>query len=108
MNEYPLTNEPNILVSNAEVLPYNDILIYRNTEYAIVDQLKSSRSNTPPDFMQPFIEVMQLHYSKTQPSILTTLTHLYQKYNCKDVTLSIKLYDSIVKTRFSELITSLI
>ena len=109
LNEYPLTNEPGIRISDKQVLPYNDILTYRNTEYAVVQQLKLlQRAEPPPDFMQPFTAVMQSHFAKTRENLIQRLIQLQQKYNGADVSLRIKLYDSNLQTRFADVLASLI
>lgn len=108
LNEYPLTNEPGILAQNKQVLPYNDILMYKNMTYSIVQQLHMARTEPVPDYMQPFSTVMNAHFDQVYTTLIQRIHQMQEKYKNTETTIGIKLYNLRVDMRFDDLSASIL
>ena len=104
LNENPLTNEPGISEENEQVIPYNEIITFRNLESSIYDTLSILINNNDSKHLDDFLVFKSIiidMFNKNYNDILKKIED--NKEVKKDLTINIyNMFCSIDYTRLDE------
>ena len=104
LNEFPLTNEPGIDKMNGQVLPYNDIIRFRNIESSIYDTLHTLMYPTDNHHLEDFAVFKPIVidiFNKNYESILEKI----EEHKNTEQDLSVSIYNMYCKINYSNLCT---
>ena len=101
--ENPLLNEPGVLNTSYDIIPYNNSIHYKNYEIAIYNNMINCSNNS--NIFNIFYNDMKLLFLKNYDSIINNIKNKIDTDNDKEYI--VKLYHMITRTNYSSIFSKI-
>ena len=93
MDKYPLLHEPGITITHSDVIKYNEIILFRNLEFSVINIINKTNDNTTPISFTYYIDLFKSeiisNFNKNKNNILSILE---KKKDLQDETIITNVY----------------